>query len=83
LASKILIFQGDVIRENAPRTRGFTQKKCRRNKSLSDVERSENGTKSKVCAKVKRLFLIFQANLWFSQSALPELIKNARYFCIT
>ena len=49
--------QGEVIREQAPKAKDFTQKKGSRHKALTDTERAKNRTKSRgwraLCATLK------------------------------
>jgi len=75
--------QGDMIRENAPRARDFTQKKGSRHRQLSDGERSRNRTKSKVRAKVEHPILVFKRIFGFCKLRYRGLVKNAnRLFVI-
>jgi len=75
--------QGDVIREQAPRARDFTQNKACRNKPLTDIEHSRNRTKSKVRAKVEHPFLIFKRIFGFRKVRYRGLMKNANYIFVT
>jgi len=75
--------QGDIIREHAPRARDFTHKKACRNKSLTDVERSRNRTKSKVRFRVEHPFLIFKRIFGFRKVRYRGLMKNANYIFVT
>ncbi len=68
---------GDVIRENAPKARDFTQKKGARHRRLSDEERSSNRTKSKVRAKVEHPILVFKRLFGFCKVRCRGLVKNA------
>jgi len=69
--------QGEVIRENAPHARDFTQRKGSRHQRLSDEERSRNRTKSKVRAKVEHPILVFKRIFGFCKVLYRGLAKNA------
>ena len=75
--------QGNVIREQAPNARDFTQRKGSRNRPLSDEERSRNRTKSKVRAKVEHPFLVFKRIFGFAKVRYRGLIKNANRLFVT
>ncbi len=69
--------QGAVIREQAPKAKDFTNKKGSRNCPLSDAQRSQNRTKSKVRAKVEHPFLIIKRIFGFRKVRYRGLDKNA------
>jgi IS5 family transposase len=69
--------QGEAIREQAPMAKDFTQKKGCRHRSLSEMDKSKNRTKSKVRAKVEHPFLILKRVFGFSKVRYRGLDKNA------
>jgi IS5 family transposase len=69
--------QGDVIREQAPSAKDFTNKKGCRNRPLSDDDKARNRTKSKVRAKVEHPFLILKKIFGFNKVCYRGLDKNA------
>lgn len=69
--------QGDVIREQAPSAKDFTNKKGCRNRPLSDDDKARNRTKSKVRAKVEHPFLILKKIFGFNKVRYRGLDKNA------
>jgi IS5 family transposase len=75
--------QGDVIREQAPDARDFTQKKGCRNKPLNEEERLRNRTKSKVRAKVEHPFLVLKRIFGFTRVRYRGLMKNANRLFVT
>ncbi|ODJ87459.1 transposase DDE domain protein [Candidatus Thiodiazotropha endolucinida] len=79
--------QGEAIQRSAPSAKDFTQAKGSRHKPLSDDDRLRNRTKSKVRAKVERVFgftkvryrgLAKNANALFVLSALTNLYLARR-----
>lgn len=69
--------QKDVIVEQAPQAKDFTNQKGRRNQPLSDAERSKNRTKSKVRAKGEHPFLVLKQIFGFNKVRYRGLDKNA------
>ena len=69
--------QGDVIREQAPNAKDFTNKKGCRNRPLSDEDKAKNKTKSRVRAKVEHPFLILKRIFGFNKVRYRGLDKNA------
>jgi len=69
--------QGEVIREQAPKARDFTQKKGCRHRELSEEERSKNKTKSRIRAKVEHPILVFKRIFGFCKVRYRGLMKNA------
>ncbi len=69
--------QGAVIREQAPKAKDFTNKKGSRNCPLTDAQRGQNRTKSKVRAKVEHPFLVIKRIFGFSKVRYRGLSKNA------
>ena len=69
--------QGEVIGRCAPQARDFTNKKGSRYKTLSEVERARNRTKSKVRAKVEHSIGVVKRVFGFSKVRYRGLAKNA------
>jgi IS5 family transposase len=69
--------QGDVIRENAPNAKDFTNQKGFRNRPLSKEDAAKNRTKSKVRAKVEHPFLVLKRIFGFNKVCYRGLDKNA------
>jgi IS5 family transposase len=69
--------QRDVIREQAPKAKDFTNKKGYRSCPLSDDDRARNRTKSRVRAKVEHPFLILKRVFGFCKVRYRGLDKNA------
>lgn len=69
--------QRDVIREQAPKAKDFTNKKGHRSRPLSDDDRARNRTKSRVRAKVEHPFLILKRVFGFCKVRYRGLDKNA------
>ena len=69
--------QGEVIRENAPKAKDFTNKKGCRNRPLSAADAAKNMTKSKVRAKVEHPFLVLKRIFGFNKVRYRGLDKNA------
>ncbi len=49
-----------MIRQHAPKAKSFIQAKAYRHRPLSEEERTQNRTKSKVRAKVEHAFLVIK-----------------------
>lgn len=69
--------QGDVIRDNAPNAKDFTNQKGFRNRPLTDEDAARNRTKSKVRAKVEHPFLVLKRIFGFNKVRYRGLDKNA------
>ena len=69
--------QGDVIRQQAPKAKDFTNQKGYRSRPLTDEDRAKNRTKSKVRAKVEHPFLVLKRIFGFSKVRYRGLDKNA------
>ena len=69
--------QGEVLREHAPKAKDFTNKKSSRNRPLTNAQRGQNRTKSKVRAKVEHPFLVIKRIFGFSKVRYRGLSKNA------
>ena len=69
--------QGEVIRDNAPKAKDFTNKKGCRNRPLTDADAAKNRTKSKVRAKVEHPFLVLKRIFGFNKVRYRGLDKNA------
>lgn len=75
--------QGEVIRENAPKAKDFTNKKGCRNRPLSDEDAAKNRTKSKVRAKVEHPFLVLKRIFGFNKVRYRGLDKNASWLFVS
>lgn len=65
-----------MIREHAPRATDFTHRKGRRNRPLTEEEKLQNRTKSKVRARVEHPFLILKRIFGFVKVRYRGLAKN-------
>jgi IS5 family transposase len=74
--------QQDVLREQAPNARDFTQKKSSRHYTLSAEERARNRTKSKVRSKVEHVFHVMKRQFGFNKVRYRGLNKNAHHLFI-
>jgi IS5 family transposase len=74
--------QQDVLREQAPNARDFTQKKSSRHYALSAEERARNRTKSKVRSKVEHVFHVMKRQFGFNKVRYRGLNKNAHHLFI-
>jgi IS5 family transposase len=69
--------QGDVIREQSPNAKDFTNRKSHRSRPLTNVDRARNRTKSRVRAKVEHPFLVLKQIFGFTKVRYRGLDKNA------
>jgi transposase, IS5 family len=69
--------QTDVIRQHAPGARDFTNKRCRHNGHIDEIERAKNRTKSKVRAKVEHPFGVIKRVFGFAKVRYRGIAKNA------
>lgn len=74
--------QTNVIRQRAPHAKDFTQKKACRNRPLSEEERSQNRTKSKVRAKVEHAILVIKRIFGFCKVRYRGLAKNTHWLFV-
>jgi IS5 family transposase len=74
--------QQDVLREQAPNAKDFTQKKSSRHYVLSAEERARNRTKSKVRSKVEHVFHVMKRQFGFNKIRYRGLDKNAHHLFI-
>jgi len=75
--------QGEVIREHAPRAKDFTNRRCRRNGEVDEIEHAKNRTKSKVRAKGEHPFAIIKNLFGFVKTRYRGLAKNANRLFVT
>ena len=71
--------QKDTLKQVAPNTRNFTQKKGSRHVKLTEQDRSRNRNKSKVRAKVEHLFHVMKCQFGFRKVRYKGLEKNANW----
>ena len=69
--------QQQVLHEQAPNAKDFTNKKGFRNRPLSEEDAGKNRTKSKVRAKVEHPFLVLKRIFGFNKVRYRGLDKNA------
>ncbi|QKK10254.1 MAG: IS5 family transposase [Pseudomonadota bacterium] len=69
--------QSEVIRRVAPQAKDLTQAKGSRHKSLGEVDRLRNRTKSRVRAKVEHVFGVMKGIFGFAKVRYRGLAKNA------
>lgn len=74
--------QGEVIREQAPEAKDFTQKKGSRYRPLTDIERATNRTKSKVRARVEHIFQVMKCRFGYTKVRYRGLAKNAHFLFV-
>lgn len=74
--------QGEVIREQAPEAKDFTQKKGSRYRPLTDTERATNRTKSKVRARVEHIFQVMKCRFGYTKVRYRGLAKNAHFLFV-
>ena len=68
--------QKRAIGQRSPHAKDFTNKRARRNRTLTKAERSQNRTKSRVRAKVEHPFCVVK-RLWkFTKVCYRGLAKN-------
>lgn len=69
--------QEETLQEMAPEAKNFIQKKGRRNRQLTDDERSANRYKSKVRARVEHVFGVIKRQFGYNKVRYRGLEKNA------
>lgn len=69
--------QKDKLKEHAPQAKEFTQKKARRNRPLTEEERSANRYKSKTRSRVEHVFGVMKRQFGFTKVRYRGLEKNA------
>jgi len=74
--------QKQVLRENAPKAKDFTQHKGSRYHALSDEERSRNRNKSRVRSKVEHIFHVMKRQFGFTKVRYRGLDKNAHFLFV-
>ena len=75
--------QRHVIRQHAPQAKSFVQTKAHRHRPLSEQERNQNRTKSKVRAKVEHAFLIIKRIFGWAKVRYRGLAKNTHWLQIS
>lgn len=71
--------QKDAIVEKAPNAQDFTHRKGFGYRQLTDKQRSQNKTKSKVRAKVEHIFLVSKRIFGFTRTRYKGLSKNTAH----
>jgi IS5 family transposase len=69
--------QTEVIRQCAPRACDCTQRRCRYQDHVNEVERAKNRTKSKVRSRVEHVFGVLKLKFGFVKVRYRGLKKNA------
>lgn len=69
--------QKKVLRQHAPRSKDFTQKKGSRNRRLTEKERSANRFKSKIRSRVEHVFGVLKGQFGYRKVRYRGLDKNA------
>ena len=75
--------QKDVIRDNAPNAKDFTNQCYRHRGAVDEVERGKNRTKSKVRAKVEHPFLVIKRVFGFAKVRYRGLAKNTQRLSVS
>jgi transposase, IS5 family len=75
--------QGDVIHEQAPAAKDFTNRRTRRRGVVDEIERAKNRTKSRVRAKVEHTIGIIKRVFGFARVRYRGLAKNAHRLLVT
>jgi len=75
--------QKDVITEQAPRAKDFTQAKGSRHAMLNDDDRARNRQKSKVRARVEHVFAVMKLRFGFAKVRYKGLDKNAHHLFVS
>ena len=75
--------QTEVIREHAPCAQDFTHHKGTRSHPLTETDKAQNRTKSKVRAKVEHLFRVIKCSFGFVKVRYRGLMKNAHRLFVT
>ena len=74
--------QKQVIRDQAPNARDFSQHKGSRYRKLSEAERARNRNKSKVRAEVEHVFHVMKRQFGFTEVRYRGLNKNAHFLFV-
>lgn len=69
--------QQEAIRKRAPNAKGFINRRAYRNRPLSETDKAQNHTKSRVRAKVEHPFLVIKRIFGFAKVRYRGLDKNA------
>jgi IS5 family transposase len=69
--------QTDIIHQHAPRARDCTQRRCRYQGYIDEVERAKNRTKSRVRSRVEHVFGVMKLKFGFVKVRYRGLKKNA------
>ena len=69
--------QTEVIHQSAPRARDCTQRRCRYQAQVDEVERAKNRSKSRVRSKVEHVFGVMKLKFGFTKVRYRGLKKNA------
>ena len=75
--------QREVIREQAPRAKDFTNRRCRHRGVVNDTERAKNKTKSSVRAKVEHAIGVLKRIFGFVKVRYRGLEKNTNLLFVT
>ena len=75
--------QRDVIQQQAPQATCFIQAKAHRHRPLTEAERVQNRTKSKVRAKVEHAFLVIKRIFGWTKVRYRGLAKNTNWLFIS
>jgi IS5 family transposase len=75
--------QKDVIAEQAPAAKDFTQARGSRHSALSKEERARNRQKSKVRARVEHVFAVMKLRFGFAKVRYKGLDKNAHHLFVS
>lgn len=75
--------QTTVIRHHAPRAQDFTNRRCRHNGHVDEVEREKNRTKAKVRAKVEHAIGVIKRVFGFAKVRYRGLSKNTHRLLVT
>ena len=75
--------QKDVIAQQAPRAKDFTQAKGSRHVALNERDRARNRQKSKVRARVEHVFAVLKLRFGFAKVRYKGLDKNAHHLFVS
>jgi transposase, IS5 family len=75
--------QTEVIKANAPNAKDFTNRRCRHQGIVDEVERRKNRTKSRVRAKVEHAIGVIKRVFGFTKVRYRGLDKNANRLFVT
>jgi IS5 family transposase len=74
--------QKQVLHENVPNAKDFTQHKGSRHHRLTNEERSRNRNKSSVRSKVEHIFHVMRRQFGFTKVHYRGLDKNGRFLFV-